>query len=173
MAERRVNREKDEWADRLRIMIDTHQLSLLRLCYLYLHDVQLAEDAVQETFIKAWRGLPSFREECSEKTWLTRIALRVCCDIRRGSWFRHVDRRIQPDEMPISAVPAKEEDRDLTVAVMNLPVKLREAMILYYYQEMNVNEIARILGITQPTVSNRLKRGREKLRRQLTGREAE
>jgi len=54
---------------------------------------------------------------------------------------------------------------------MNLPRKLKETIILYYYQDMTTVEIAEMLGITQPTVSYRLKQGREKLRAQLEGRE--
>ena len=54
---------------------------------------------------------------------------------------------------------------------MNLPNKLREAIILYYYQDMGTEEIAEALGIAQSSVSNRLKRGRERLRKALEGRD--
>ena len=47
-----------------------YQTDLLRMCYLYLHDAELARDAVQETYLKAYRALDSFRGECGEKTWL-------------------------------------------------------------------------------------------------------
>lgn len=155
----------------IRRMIDEHQTALLRLCYLYLHDVQLAEDAVQETFIKAARTLEKFRGESSEKTWLTRIAMRTCCDMRRSFWFRRMDRRITPEMLPEPAQDTAEDKSALTIAVMNLPQKEREAILLYYYQDMNVSEIADVLGVTQPTVSYRLRRAREKLRRELEGRE--
>lgn len=157
----------------LKQLIDTHQTMLLRLCYLYLHDRHLAEDAVQETFIKATRGLNDFRRESSEKTWLTRIAIRTCCDMRRGFWFRHMNRSVTPDMLPEPAQPADPRDQALTAAVMNLPQKLKETIILYYYQDMSTAEIAEILNITQPTVSYRLKKGREKLRIQLEGRDIE
>ena len=155
----------------IRQMIAEHQAALLRLCYLYLHDVQLAEDAVQETFIKAAKALQHFRGEASIKTWLSRIAIRTCCDMRRSFWFRRVDRRITPDMLPEPAQEAPEEDAALTAAVMNLPVKEREVILLYYYQDMNVNEVADALGVTQPTVSYRLRRAREKLRTELEGRD--
>ena len=141
----------------------------MRLCYLYLHDRQLAEDAVQETFIRALRGWSSFRGDCSEKTWLTGIAVRVCCDVRRSFWFRRVDRRAAIDMLQEGSQSASEDARELTLAVMNLPVRLREAVILHYYQGLSVTETAQALGITQPSVSNRLKRGREKLRHLLEG----
>ena len=56
---------------------------------------------------------------------------------------------------------------DLTLAVMNLPKKYREAIMLYYYQDMDVREIGTVLGIAQSSVSNRLKKGREMLRKAL------
>lgn len=155
----------------IRQMVETHQTPLMRLCYLYLHDVQLAEDAVQETFIKAARTLDKFRGEASMKTWLTSIAMRTCCDMRRSFWFRRMDRRVTPEMLPDPVQSPLEEETALAVAVMNLPHKEREVILLYYYQDMNVNEIARALGVTQPTVSYRLKRAREKLRQELEGRE--
>lgn len=155
----------------IRQMVETHQTPLMRLCYLYLHDVQLAEDAVQETFIKAAWTLDKFRGEASMKTWLTSIAMRTCCDMRRSFWFRRMDRRVTPEMLPDPVQSPLEEETALTVAVMNLPQKEREVILLYYYQDMNVNEIARTLGVTQPTVSYRLKRAREKLRQELEGRE--
>ena len=57
---------------RLVRLVEQYQTDLLRLCYIQLHDTALAEDAVQETFIKAYRSFPSFRGDCSEKTWLMR-----------------------------------------------------------------------------------------------------
>ena len=155
----------------IRRMIDEHQTALLRLCYLYMHDVQLAEDAVQETFLKAYRTVERFRGEASAKTWLTRIAMRTCCDMRRSFWFRRMDRRVTPEMLPGPVQETAEDDSALTIAVMNLPKKEREAVLLYYYQDMNVSEIADVLGVTQPTVSYRLKRAREKLRQELEGRE--
>ena len=67
----------------LTALMSAHRTSLVRLAYLYLGDSALAEDAVQETFLKAWRHWESFREESAEKTWLTRIAINTCKDIRR------------------------------------------------------------------------------------------
>ena len=59
-------------------MVAEWQLPLLRLCFVQLHDKAMAEDAVQETFLKAYRGLDAFRGESSVKTWLTRIAINTC-----------------------------------------------------------------------------------------------
>ena len=75
--------------------------------------------------------------------------------------------------LPEPTQPASEPDQELTLAVMNLPLKLRETIVLYYYQDMSTAEIAEALGVTQPTVSYRLKQGRQKLRIQLEGRNSE
>ena len=151
-------------------IVDEWQLPLLRLCFIQLRDRTMAEDAVQETFIKAFRTWDSFRGECSEKTWLIRIAMNTCKDMRRGGWFRHMNRNVTPEMLPETAAQPSEDRLELTLAVMNLPVKFREAIILYYYQDMDTVEIGKVLGITQPSVSNRLKRGRELLRKALEGR---
>ena len=140
-------------------------------CYIQLQDQSLAEDAVQETFLKAYRNWASFRGECSEKTWLTRIAINTCRDMQRGGWFRHTARKITPEMLPLAAAPVAEDRLDLTMAVMNLPVKFRETIMLYYYQDMDTKEIGEALGIAQSSVSNRLRKGRELLRKVLEGRD--
>ena len=153
-------------------LVDRYQEPLLRMCCLYLRDRSLAEDAVQETFIKAYRALDSFREESSEKTWLMRIAMHICCDINRTGWFRFMNRKIPPEMFVDQAAPPPEErDEELAAAVMKLPRRLREVILLYYYQGMNVNEIADALSLSHSSVSGRLKRGREKLKNMLEGRE--
>ena len=160
--------KRDQTIERLIIQ---YQTPLLRLCYVQLHDRALAEDAVQETFLKAYRGFSQFRGDSSEKTWLTKIAVNTCRDFQRGGWFKHTDRRVTPEMLPIGAVQPDTEDLDLSLAVMKLPRKVREAIILYYYQDMSTEEIAETLGIAQSSVSNRLRRGREKLRKLLEGRD--
>ena len=82
-----------------------------------------------------------------------------------------MDRHVTPEMLPDASQEPDEDQQALTVVVMNLPLKLREAVILYYYQDMSVNEIAAALGVSQPSVSNRLKRARDKLRSILEGRD--
>ena len=159
---------RDQTIERL---ILQYQMPLLRLCYVQLQDQALAEDAVQETFLKAYKGFDSFRGDSSEKTWLTRIAVNTCRDFQRGGWFKHTDRRVTPDMLPVGTIQPDTEDLDLSLAVMKLPRKMREAILLYYYQDMSTEEIAETLGIAQSSVSNRLRRGREKLRKLLEGRD--
>ena len=166
-AVRNTDCNRDEMIER---MVRQWQVPLLRLCYIQLRDQALAEDAVQETFLKAYRGLASFREDCSEKTWLTRIAINTCRDMQRSGWFRHVDRHITTDMLPEPSIMPEEQQYDLTLAVMKLPYKYREVIILYYYQRMDTYEISTVLDLAQSSVSNRLRKGREMLRKVLEGR---
>lgn len=107
-------------------LIQENQVSLKRLCYLYLHDEDMAEDAVQETFLKMYRSLSDYRGEANERTYLTRIAINTCKDMLRSGWFRHIDRRITVDALPRSEEIKDPYHCDIAVAVMNLPRKLRE-----------------------------------------------
>ena len=147
-------------------LVDQHQSSLLRLCFIYLHDKALAEDAVQETFLKAHKSLSSFRGDSSAKTWLTRIAMNTCRDMRRAGWFRLMDRRVTPEELPLVPVhPLDDSDADaLARVIIKLPVKQKEVILLYYYHDMTMREIADTLGINVSSVSGRLKHAHTKLR---------
>lgn len=148
-------------------LINTYQLSLKRMCCVWLKDAALAEDATQETFLKAYAALSDFRGECSEKTWLTRIAVNVCRNLRRGWWFDHVDRSVEIERLPEAAVPFEDADSSLIDTVAALPLRLREITMLYYYQDMNMSEISEALNISVSTVSRRLEKARLQLRTQL------
>ncbi len=152
---------------RLILMIDRYEAQLLRLCCMMLHDASLAQDAVQETFVKAYRGMEGFRGESGELTWLTRIAINVCRDMLRSPWFRFVDRRVTPEQLPRPASGPTQEQVELAIEIMRLPRKYREVVLLYYDQDMTMEEIAVMLGVPRRTVSDRLKRARELLRGQL------
>ena len=136
-------------------MVHEHQLALLRLCFTYLHDKDLAQDAVQETFLKAYRSL------------LSRIAINCCRDMNRSSWFRHTDRTVTLDMLPEPTEQPSYEDNILTVEIMKLPKRLREVIMLYYFEDMTTPEIAETLQISQQAVSDRLVRARNKLRKAL------
>ena len=152
-------------------LLEQYQVPVLRVCYLYLCDRSQAEDAVQETFLRVYRSLHTFRGGCNEKTWIMKIAINTCCNINRSGWFRFFNHKVTPEMMPDKEVQTNENDEELTTAVTKLPIKLREVILLHYYQGLKVNEIADALGISQSSVSGRLKRGREKLKCILEGRE--
>ena len=148
-------------------LVETYQVPLRRMCCLWLRDGALAEDAAQETFLRAYRALPAFRGECSEKTWLMRIAVNVCRNMSRGGWYRHVDRSVEISRLPEAAVPFEERDDSLVRAICRLPAKQREAVLLYFYQDMRMSEIAEALNIAVSSVSRRLEAAKRTLRAQL------
>ena len=152
-------------------LVGQYQTSLRRMCYAILRDEEWAKDAVQETFLKAYRTMDTFRGECGEKTWLMRIAINTCRDIRRSAWVRHIDRRVTPEEVPGLSSTVDMEKIELMLAIMRLPKGLKEVTLLYYYQDMTMQETADALGISPSAVSKRLTRAQAKLRALLEGRE--
>ena len=150
-------------------LVEQYQTTLRRMCFVILRDEELAKDAVQDTFLKAYKNIAVFRGECSEKTWLMRIAINTCRDVKRSAWFRYLDRRVTPEDLPTPIVQTSERSVELTSEIMKLPPKLKEAIILYFYQQMTTREIAEVLGIPQSTVATRLKRAKEKLKSLLEG----
>lgn len=146
-----------------------YEKEVLKVCCLYLQDLSLAEDAAQETFFKAFRAMDRFRGDSSEKTWLMRIAINTCKDIRRGAWFRHTDRQMTLDNLPEPAAPPKADSILIMLEVMSLPAKEREAVLLRYYQNMTLAEVAQVLGISATAVAKRLKKAHEYLEPVLKG----
>ncbi len=144
-------------------LVNAYQTSLLRMCYLNLRDLSLAEDAVQETFIKAYRAMASFRHESSVKTWLMRIAINVCRDMQRGSWLKRIDRHVTLDQLAEESASFPMEAAVVNLEIARLPVKLREVILLYYYQGMKTEEVAFALNISVSSVSGRLKRAKARL----------
>ena len=145
-------------------LVNQYQGMLLRMCYVYLRDQELAKDAVQETFLKAYRGLSAFHGESSVKTWLIQIAINTCKSIKRSAWWRYIDRRVTPEDIPQTGMMTDEDDMDVMCDIMQLPSNLKEVIMLYYWQDMNVTEIAQALGVSQSTVSRRLNHARKRLR---------
>lgn len=142
---------------------------LLRLCTLYLRDADIAQDAVQDTFLKAYRRLDDFRGEATESTWLTAIAINVCRDYLRTAWYRHIDRRRSTDELPEKPDSFVFPDNTVLTEVMRLGKREREVVLLRYYQHMKFKEMAQALGISDSAVRKRLKRANDILRVRLEG----
>ena len=153
-----------EWLEKA---LSRWEKPILHLCYAYLGDTALAEDAVQETFFKAWKHYDRFRGEAEEKTWLTRIAMNHCRDQLKTPWFRNTDRSVPVDTLPESAVPFEERDDTVTRAVMSLPPKLKEVTLLRWYQGMSLEEISGVLRMPRSTVNYRLKKAKTMLKGEL------
>ena len=140
---------------------------LTRLCAMILGDASLAQDAVQDAFLRAYRRFDTYRGDAAAKTWLTAIAVNVCRDYRRSAWFRHVDRRESADALPGSSADFPFPDHTVINAVTSLPPKYREVILLRYYQDMKQKDIARALHLTDRAVRQRLHKANAILREQL------
>ena len=156
---------------RLREWMQLYSTPILRVCYMILQDRQQAEDALQDTFIKAWRHMEDLRRRHieNEKAWLMRIAVNTCRDYRRTAWFRHVDARVAVDDLPPRLTQTEDGDRDLMLTVCALPEKYREVILMYYYQRMTEQETADVLGLSLSAVHRRLKKAEALLRESLEG----
>ena len=138
---------------------------LLRVCLLYLKDYASAEDAVQETFLRAYKRYSTFEGRSSEKTWLTTIAVNICKNMLRSPWHR---RNMGEDALgKLKSEDPALPDPTVSRAVMNLPEEQRTAVILDYVQDMKIREIAQVLKVPTATISSRLSRAKEKLRAEL------
>ncbi len=149
-------------------LVDQHGTRLLRFAALYLNDHHLAEDAVQEAFLKAAKSLHTFRGDSSELTWLTAITLNCCRSIRRRAWYRLQQQSVPLDSLPLAAEDVK-PDNTVLEAVLGLPPKYKEIILLYYYQALPLKDIGQMLNQNISTLSTRLKRARQKLKEQLEG----
>ena len=161
-----MNRE-----EKLKEWIEAYSDSILKTCYLYLSDRGQAEDATQDTWIKAWNHMEAFEAQSisNAKAWLLRIAINTCKDYRRTAWFRHIDRKSALEDLPPQLLTAEPEDRTLTLLVMGLPDRYKQVILLYYYHGLAMQETAAALGISQPTVQRRLKKAEAILKSLLTG----
>ena len=140
-----------------------------RFCAAQLGDAFQAEDAAQDTFVKVWRALDKFRNECSEKNWVMRIAVNVCRDYQRTGWFRHTERGVTPEDLPEEGREFAFPDGEVSRTVAALPKKLRMAVLLRYYQGLTVQETAETLQISRATAKRHLKKAEQILRQQLEG----
>ena len=150
-------------------MVSQYQLALRRMCYLYLRDRTAAEDAVQETFLKAYKHMDTFRSESKERTWLMSIAINTCRDMNRSAWLRHTDRSVTPEELSLAAPAGNEDALALAEAIHRLPARHRDAILLYYYQDMTIQEVAEALHAAPSTIVKRLNQAKDKLRDLLDG----
>ena len=134
--------------------------ALYRFCLLQMKNQADAEDVLQDVLIKRLYQAPRFQSPEHERNWLFRVALNLC----RDEW-----RRSRRSELPLEAaehVQLPPAELSLLDQVSNLPEKQRTVLHLYYYEGYAVREIARLLGVTVPTVKMRLKRGRDALRKE-------
>ena len=150
-------------SNRLEELVTKHENTLYRAALAILGDVQEAEDAVQETYLRYLEKRPELRDENHEKAWLLKVTANRCKSVLR-------QRRRHPAVELLDVYPAPEGDtRELVEAVLALPANQRAAIHLFYNEGYSTEEIAAILGQRPGTVRSHLSRGREALRRKLKG----
>ena len=134
---------------------------LLSVCFGVLRSWDLAADAAQSALLKGWRHRHSVKDPASFKPWLVRIALNESKNmLRRGL-------TVELDESLTEEPPDRELRVDVREAVYRLPEKYRLPVILFYFEDMAVADIARSLDLPEGTVISRLHRGRARLREEL------
>ena len=162
-------------------LVTPHEQLVWRVCWHFTHHTQDAQDCAQEAMVKAWRALPSYRQDCSLETWLYRIATSCCIDFLRRkkrtaaqsadqlaeAGFDPADPAPQPEETAIR----QDEKQQIRQALAELPADMRTALILSAVEGRKYEEIAAITGVAAGTVKSRINRARQKLAEILTRRE--
>lgn len=151
---------------------------LFKIAYIRLQNVQDAEDVVQEVFYQYIRHGDKFNSDEHEKAWMIKVTLNACRKVWRSAWNRHRDdfgadieaycqntmvnlKSLEEDALTV------EENRIILAAVKELPIIYRDVIHLFYYEELSIREIGEATGRKESTVTSRLTRGRELLRKKL------
>ena len=154
-------------------IVRKHQDRIYNLCRYMLQDPRNAQDAAQDVFLKAYRGVKNFRPDFSIYTWLYRIAVNTCLDYQKKS-----RREVSMSEPLAEDLPSDEpfpeqlyESREITAAIQlalqKLPKKLSAAIVLREIEGLSYNQIADVLRTSVGTVKSRISRAREELRHLL------
>jgi RNA polymerase sigma-70 factor, ECF subfamily len=154
--------------EQLNFLMDEYGEEIKRLVFTYTKNWQQAEDITQEIFISVFNNLNDFREQSTVKTWIYRIAINKCKDYVR-SWhytktlltntFYQISNGLSPEEEFIQA----ERKEQISKLILQLPIKYREVIILYYFKEFSLEEISTTLEINLNTVKSRLRRAKKSL----------
>ncbi len=137
---------------------------LYRIAFLYLGNAEDAEDALQEVFIKYLYNSKPFKDEGNEKAWLIKVTQNKCKDILKSG----ARNNLSLDSLDLAEEQSNNDLKlDIAARVAALPLKYKEAVILYYYNGYSVSVIAHILKTGKSAVKMRLSRGRELLKLDL------
>lgn len=172
--EQLVERAHDGDADAFDELLRRHSARIYRLLVRTVGDSTLAEDATQETFVRAWRGLQRFRGEASFSTWLFRIALnegnRMLARASRTELLPYDDVMMQAPDLAAdtgAAAEASELRAELERFIAELPPNYRVCVVLRDVEGFSNEEAAHLLDLDVRNFKSRLHRGRMALRRRL------
>ena len=154
-------------------LVDAYWGRLFRWLYHLTHDRHLAEDLVQESFLKAFRALASFRAGTNFQAWLFRIAYNNfvnqwrAADRARQAFPNHLP---NAQEGPVEQLLSREALQTLIRAMARLPVEFRAALLLRVEEDLSFKQIAEVLDLTEETARWRVFKARQKLMGQLAPR---
>ncbi|WP_026771701.1 sigma-70 family RNA polymerase sigma factor [Sediminibacillus terrae] len=168
-----VIEDKEKVIDQL---MQNHGQDILQLVFSYVKNKAAAEDLTQEIFIKCYQKLDTYDGKSKLKTWLWRIAINHCKDFLKSWYTRNVFtdgyeyfQKVTNQDDVENTVIQNSEDRELMVVVMELPVKYREVIYLFYYEDLSLKEVSMVTGKNLNTVKTRLRKARKLLRKKLEG----
>ncbi|NLK70934.1 MAG: RNA polymerase sigma factor [Clostridiales bacterium] len=139
---------------------DKYSAMIYRVCVVRLGSKHDAEDVVQNVFIKLYYKAPNFATDEEEKAWLIRVALNACKDSLKAFW----NKKTVSLEEAANLSSAEMEDVERLIDIFNLPPKYRTVLQLFYYEGYSVKEIAKIMKISEKTVTSQLCRARKRLK---------
>ncbi len=146
-------------------IVDEHTIHLLQLAYFYTKSHHVAEDLVQDVFIKFCDS--DYEERGQLGAYLRRLTVNRCKDYLKSWSYRKIQLQntfISPMIRKRDFIVEQEERSRIGEVVLSLPVHYREIIILYYFEEMTTVQIAELIKEPESTVRTRLRRAREKLK---------
>jgi RNA polymerase sigma-70 factor (ECF subfamily) len=150
-----------------RILADRHAGRALSLARRMLRNEALAEDIVQEAFLRVWRSAPRWRPQAAFRTWLYRIVVNLCLNAGRRTPHLPLDAAADapdPAPTPDEQLEARERDRRLASAIAALPARQRAAILLTYQEGLGNADVADVLETSTSAVEALLVRARQTLR---------
>lgn len=152
-------------------IMEQHTERLIRLAFYYVRDIQCAEDIVQDVFIKFYDHQHNYEERGELRAYLSKLVTNKSKDYLRSWTYRkiQVQQKIFAKQAVIRRDMLVQQDEQTLIenAILALPLKQREVLIYFYFEELPVMEIAELLSIPESTVKTRLRRGRELLKPKL------
>jgi len=146
-------------------VIHRYQDTVYRIAFTYCRNTSDAEDIAQEAFLRYIKKMPRLQSEEHLKAWLIRVTLNIAKSLSTSSWSKKIVPLSEHD--PTIADERAETDTATYYAVMSLPEKYRSVIMLYYYEDYSIREIAQILNRTETAIQTQLQRARAMLKNKL------